>query len=353
MGPVVDDAAAGLQRCVDATPSGGTLDLPAGTYLMDGQLSITRPITLRTAALAMGALPCAAGTACAVLRASATLDVASGFVAIGTVDGVTLDHLVLDGNRAARTTSLAAQRCAAGNNRNGFNASAAGCTHCAFTNSVSMRALCDTGFEWRGDDATITDSTFAGNGDHATRNLWSDGLTLLQSDRARVERCTFADNSDIGFISGGARNASFRDNAMTQTLQDAFGALMLDNFNGGTHGDFTGATVTANRIDCSTGRCHFGIEVGPHPWYRSVNITGGIITANTVRGALQGINVEGGGTVAHPVQLFANPVTQWNTHGTFNCGVRTTTALNISPDSVVDRHGETGSASNVVWHDCP
>lgn len=350
----VEGAAAALQRCVDATPEGGALELPPGIYRMDGQLALRRPITVRTAGLGADAPPCAGDTTrCATLRASAELDVPGGFVFLGETTRVALDHLVLDGNREARVGSAAYTRCAGGDNRNGFNAMLAGCARCSFTASVSMRALCGTGFEWRGDEATVVDSAFRANGDHATRNLWSDGLTLLQSDRARVERCTFADNSDIGFISGGARGGVFRNNVITQGAQDAFGALMLDNFNGGTHGDFTGATVTGNTIDCGAGRCHFGIVVGPHAWYRSANITGGEVTGNTVRGALLGVNADGAGTAASPVQVFGNVIVQTFTRGTFTCGSRATSAFNISPDSVIDRRGETGGVTAMVWHDCP
>ena len=41
---------------------------------------------------------------------------------------------------------------------------------------------------------------------------------------------------------------------------------MMDNFNQPGLANFSGALVTNNTIDCGT-RCHYGIEVGPRPWY--------------------------------------------------------------------------------------
>jgi hypothetical protein len=343
-----------LQQCIDATPAGGTLEIPAGTYRIEGPVQIGHPMTLRTQGTSGASEACLGNIRCAALRAAPDLAVANGFLQLGATNDVVLDHLVLDGNRSARLGSSSAALCASGkNNREGFNATSGGCSHCSFLASASINALCGTGFEWMGDDATITNCTFRDNGDNTTKNMWSDGLTLLQSDRAVVEGNLFQDNSDVDLICGGARDGSIRNNTIVQSRQVAFAGLMLDNFNGGTHGDFAGAAVQGNTVSCGASLCHFGIELGPHPWYLSANITGGTVTGNSVSDARQGINVEGAGTVASPLVLYSNPVAGNATSAQFLCGTKSCSALNISPDSVVDRNGDTSPATSWTWHGCP
>jgi hypothetical protein len=221
-----------------------------------------------------------------------TLFVENGFVAIAG-ERVQLEHLVLDGNRAARLGSTAAATCAGGHNRVGFNATAQTCVDCGFISSASINALCGSGFEWLGDGATIIGSTFRDNGENGRHMMWADGLTLLQSDGAVVRNNEFIDNSDIGFISGGARGGVFIDNVVHQARQLAFGGLMLDDFNGYTHGDFDGARLSGNRVDCTQRQCDYGIVVGPHAWYPSANIRGGEVSGNTVLNAKMGMVVSG------------------------------------------------------------
>ncbi len=347
-------ASAAIQRCIDATPAGGTLVIPDGIYRIDAQLVINHPMTFGTVGLAASVANCLdAGTSCATLQAATTLDVSGGMLLLAGTDHVVLDHIVLDGNRSARLGSMAAMRCAAGVNRNGFNAVNAASTNCSFLHSASIRALCGSGFEWRGDGATVTGSVFRDNGENAVMNMWSDGLTLLQSDGARVVGNRFENNSDVSFISGGARGATFQDNQFVQSTQVVFAAFMMDNFNSSTSGDFTGTTTSGSVIACNAQLCHFGIQIGPHPWYLSTNTIAGTVTGNTVTGARQGMNIEGGGTAAAPVRVFANAVSGSPASATFLCGTRATSNVNISPDSFVDRNGETAAVTARTWHDCP
>ena len=341
-----------LQTCVDQTREGGVLELPAGTYLMDGQLRLTKPITLRTEGLAGGAGSCLHGLTCATLEAAPGLYVENGFVMIAG-ERVVLEHLVLDGNRAARLGSAAASTCAGGFNRVGFNATAQSCVNCGFITSASINALCGSGFEWVGDGATIIGSSFRDNGDNSRHMMWSDGLTLIRSDGAVVRNNEFIDNSDIGFISGGARGGVFIDNLVLQTRQLAFGGLMLDNFNGSSHGDFAGAVLRGNRVDCTNRQCDYGIVVGPHAWYPSANIRGGEGSGNTVLNAKLGLVVSGGGTADAPVILFGNTVSGSPSSATFLCGSRPSANAVISPDSVVDTRGDPAPFSHFPVTDCP
>jgi hypothetical protein len=352
------DATAALQACITAAASGSTLALPAGIFRISGVVTIDEPLTLTTAG-ATGASCLDWSTApCAVLRADATTLPSSGgtrgFVRLGTLatatSAVTLDHVVVDGNRAARLGSAAANACASGNNGEGINIGS-NCASCAFKASVSARAVCGSGFEHDGDGLVVDDADFFGNGDHDTQNMWSDGLTIHKSDAAQVKNSRFVDNSDVGFISGGGVNAVYTNNTAQQLVQASFAAMMLDNFNSAALGDFTGATLTNNVVYCPV-PCHFGIELGPHPWYASPNIKGGTVTGNVVVGAFIQINAQGAGTAGQPTVIDGNTLGASPTHATFLCGnVNGLTSLNVSAESVVDLKG--GTATGSISVPCP
>jgi hypothetical protein len=350
-------AAAAIQSCIDGTPENGTLALAPGIYRIDAQLHLTRPITLRTAGLSPLAPGCfSPGTRCATLQADPNLDVELGLITLGTdaapTHDVIVEHLVIDGNRSARTISAAALQCAQGHNAYGMNATAQ-CQHCTFTYSASVRALCGTALGFQGNDPTITFSDFRDNGVHVRLPpRFSDGLTLAHADRAVVAHNVFRDNTDVGLVCGGSTDATIADNVILQLTQGAFAGLMLDNFNGTSSGDFTGAVIQGNVVNCSTHLCDFGIELGPHPWYASPNLIAGTVTGNTVINATQGINASGAGTADHPMVVFGNTVSGSATSGTFTCGPRPTSDFNISPDSFVDRQGETSPVTSQTFAGC-
>ena len=355
-----DDARLAIQTCIDATPVAGTLALPAGIYRLSGAVAITKPMTVTTAGASGNAASCLADDAprCAVLRADATLLPSAsgnrGFVRMGlagaAVSSVTLDHVVVDGNRAARLGSPAATACASGNNGEGINIGAS-CANCSFVGSASARALCGSGLEWDGDGLTVKNSVFLGNGDHATQNMWSDGLTIHKSDGALVDGCRFIDNTDVGFISGGGTNAHYTGNVALQLEQASFAAMMLDNFNNGALGKFGGTVMSGNTVVCAA-PCHFGIELGPHPWYASPNIEGGVVSGNVVRGAYIGINAQGAGTAASPTVITGNDLGPTPASATFQCGtVSGLSSLNVSAESVVDLKG--GTAAGSISVPCP
>jgi hypothetical protein len=353
------DARSALQACIDATPTNGTLALPAGIFRLSGILSIAHPMTLTTSGAA-NTPNCLAygGPPCAVFRAD---DVVSpmaastrGFVRLGTlgtqVSAVTLDHVVIDGNRGARLSSGPAGQCAAGNNGDGISVGA-NCAGCTIAHVVSARALCGSGMEWDGDGITVKDSVFFANGDHTKNNMWSDGLTIHKSDNAVVDSCAFIDNSDVGFITGGGINAKYTNNVAQQLSQTSFAAIMLDNFNSGALGDHTGAVLSGSLVACPAG-CHFGIELGPHPWYASPNIKGGTVTNNTVVGANIEINAQGTGTQAAPTVITNNTLGQTPASAKFLCGtVNGLSPLNVSSESVVDLKG--GKATGTISVPCP
>ncbi len=196
-------------------------------------------------------------------------------------------------------------------------------------------------------------SVFRDNGDHTKQNMWSDGLTIHKSDGAVVEGCRFVDNSDVDLISGGGTSSSFKANFVQHNRQASFAGLMLDNFGGATSGDFTGAIVSGNTVLCGAQQCDFAVELGPHPWYLSPNVLGGTVTGNVVAGGKFNVNVEGGGTAQQPMVVTQNTIGPALSSATFNCGVRATTAFNVSPDSHVDVQGGPQATGAIAFHLCP
>jgi hypothetical protein len=351
--------AAAVQQCIDEAPVGAIVEVPPGQYVLDRQLRIGKPLTLRTAGIASPFPVCRADPdRCAVFVAAPDLSAENGFVRLESTSDVTLSHVVLDGNREARLASPAAQACQEGRNRGGFNATALDCVRCALHDVVSRRALCGTAFEWTGAFAAIRHSTFADNGDGSSRLMWADGLTALYVPDSVVTDNLFADNSDIGLIVGHGARALIARNRVVQQRQHAFAGLMLDNFNSSdrrVRGDFRRAVITANTIECGTYQCGFGIQLGPHPWYRSPNIEGGEVTGNRISGAGVGINVDGAGTRRAPIAVYANTVLRVDEPSTFPlCSrVAESSFMDIAPDSVVNRRGdETMPARRRSWHDC-
>ena len=131
---------------------------------------------------------------------------------------------------------------------------------------------------------------------------------------------------------------------------------MLNVFSSGAPRDYTGTIVTGNTIDCSAARnCHFGIQLGAHPWDASLpNILGGDVHGNSVVWARQGINVDGAGSAASPLLIYGNTSTNSAPgSASFMCGNHSTSNFNINTgDSVVNRNGDTSPITTFAWHNC-
>lgn len=332
-----------LQDCLDRAPAFSSVEIPPGTYLLHRQVSVSTPLTLRTAGSANTSLSCmAAPDQCAILMAGPDLLEANGFLIIHSTNNVMLEHLVLDGNRNARLSSAAAQSCQAGKNSRGFNAAVLGCVRCALDDVVSRNALCGTGMVWSGAQAVIRRSEFRANGDATTPRMWADGLTLVYAPESEIRQNRFIDNSDVGLIVGYGVRSRVERNVVLQRTQAAFAGLMLDNFNSNELGDFRGAVIANNTVDCGSQLCLFGIQVGPRPWYHARNIVGGEVYSNEVHGAKVGINVDGAGLRRVPIAIFANRVWNIPAQSSFSDCARPipTDWMNIAPTSVVDRRDE-------------
>jgi PEP-CTERM motif len=342
-----EDASAELYRCISSTPTSGTLEIPAGTFRVDTQLVVDRPMTVRTQGT-QSSPPCLGSIPCATLQASPTFFGNGGFLILGPLDwthvsNVEIDHLVIEGNRSARIGSAAYEICrdttVPNHGRWGFNAEARGCYYCILTNSASIHSLCGTGFAWLGDDVTIKDNIFGWNGDHWGDLQMSDGLTIT-ADRAVISDNQFIDNSDVNFIMGGSRNATVTNNKIIQQNTASYAGFMLNRFGDKGSKDFTNTIVSGNSISCAKGTCFFGMNIGAHAFEYppGSNIEGGKIEGNVVEGGFFTVNIDGAGTKANPLTFKNNALSHHDPYLFSGCDggvLLPASLLNIAPDSVM------------------
>jgi parallel beta-helix repeat protein len=327
-----------LQNCLNAQPIGGVFEIPAGQYRVDKQLLVSGSKTLRTQGTVNETQSCLGKLPCATFFAGLELQAIGGMLAANGTSGVHFANIVLDGDRIARMSTRAYKQCKAGKAgvQFGLNAVARPCKGCSFKYSASINTLCGTALDWRGDDAVIQHSIFSGNGDHFDTRAWADGLTLLESNNAVVTNNQFIDNSDIGFIFGGGTNSVVKNNLVRQSGMRAFAGMMLDNFNGGTSGNFTGAVISGNNVQCAQNKCLYSVNLGPHAWYQSRNIFGGSVVDNVFTGGVIALNVDGAGTDADPIFISGNTLaTEKNPviPNTPPCRKLQSTLFSISTDS--------------------
>lgn len=165
------DASASINACV-AAAGGSSLALPPGTYLIaSAAIDISASgFTLSTAGVDASAPGCGrpGSSPCATLRASAGLASTYGVLSVHDASNVTVDHIVMDGNRWERLTGPAGLACAAenGNRAIAYTAGIHNCDGCSLNGAVSMHAVCGTGLEFSGTGFTVTDSFFHINGSY-------------------------------------------------------------------------------------------------------------------------------------------------------------------------------------------
>jgi hypothetical protein len=339
-------AADALQECISRAPAYSSVEIPLGAYVFHRQVVVATPLTIRTAGTAGTSLSCASTPdACATFVAAADFTDPWGLILVTSTNNVSLEHIVIDGDRQARLASRPARACLDGRNIFGFNASVLNCSHCGLADVLSRNALCGTGMAWVGANATIQNSTFQANGDGVNNSLWADGLTVIYAPQSEISDNQFIDNTDVALIVGYGVSSRIERNVVHQRTQASFAGLMLHNFSSNdlsTGGDFRGAVVAHNTIDCGPQLCVFGIQVGPRPWNAKLIVVGGELHDNEVRGAKVGINVDGAGVFRAPVAIHDNVVSAVPEGVYFSDCSRpiATGSINISPTSVVDRGGE-------------
>ena len=296
------DASLTLQACLDRTPEAVALELEPGRYSLSHRLRLDRAITLRTKGRA-GTTACTADAShgCAELFALPEFGDQMGML-LATA-AVTVDHIVLNGNRKGRGGTFSYSQCATvADNTMGFNGTF-DCAFCTFQHSASMYALCGTGLLVTGpaSGVTITGNTFAYNGVHTTQAMWSDGLTVHDAADSTFLGNSFIDNSDIDLIFGGCQRCAIRNNVVTHSADPAagsFAAIMIQKWPA-TSGSYENVDVSENSVDCGpTRNCGSGLYIGSESWYPETpygtlvdGATSGLITKNSVVNAMNALYI--------------------------------------------------------------
>ena len=330
-------ASAVLQDCVNRTPDGTALDLPPGRYVLDRQVRVERPIVVRTAGVRADDAACGetAAPVCAEFAADAGFADPFGLlISTAPNDHLTLDHLVLDGNKQLRGGSGSARRCASEQSENqyGFNADLNNCKECRVTNSTFKNALCGTGLRvW---NVSVVNSRFTGNGVH-TGKMFADGLTVGRCDASYVVNNQLSDNTDVDLIFGSGIGCRGQDNVITHTpdrSQGSFVGLML--FTWYTAGHYFDSDFSFNRMDCAD-QCGIGLYLGADQAFGpyATFIEGGSVHDNTIHGAHQGVAVD----AARNVVFYNNHVAGTSATSPTFCGTLPTTAYSMSPETQLDR----------------
>lgn len=335
------DASQALMDCIGRTPAGGQLDLPPGRLLLTHRIWISKPIKIATAGLSEGDAPCGAlETRCATLVVDADssshptsfpIDVNSG--------GVSLTHLIIEGSNDPRIVA----DCGGPPERRVYvGALRIQGSDFVLRKSVLRNFACHTAMQVRAGykNLTIENNLIGPNGNHSIKNMWSDGVTVHDSEYAVVRNNRFIDNTDVQLIFGGCRNCSIEGNLFRHNDSfsgASFAELMLNTFPG-TSGNFDGSRISGNRIDCGAAkRCGYGIMVGASPWRSSTGssraggMSGGTVARNFVRNAAIAINVD---APTGPVQISANRVTSSGATRASDCGEHPWPAVNVAPDAI-------------------
>lgn len=290
------EASADLQACIDATPVGTVLSLPPGRLMIANTVRIDRTILVMTENRTES-LPCELDdSACFQLRATANAypTNGAGLLAITGANAAVI-NIIVDGNRTARVGSLAHQACVNGNNGLGFVMSAVG-NGISVHGVVAKNAVCGTGFHAMGNGLRINKNLIAYNGVHDQNNLWADGMTVTETTGSQFVGNTFIDNTDVDFIFGGGKNTLITQNTVLHSdsfAGSSFAAIMLHSWpNGASSGDYTGADVSSNNVDCGARRrCGIGLYLGAESWYSSP-LFGGFVHDNRINNALAGFMIE-------------------------------------------------------------
>jgi len=346
------DASAALLDCIGRTPAGGRLELPAATYVVRKQVRIVRPIVISTAGVADSAPGCdklGAGR-CATIRVDLDGAPNPNIMPLEmAADGISLIHLVFEGSgdpKLRADCSLPDRRPLGGGMR---------VLNSNFTlrKSVLRNFTCYTTMEVLADSnaLTIEDNFIGPNGDYRPGEIWTDGITIHDSEDSIVRRNTFIDNTDVQLILGGCRRCRIENNIFRHGgafSGGSFAELMLQAFPS-TSGDYTGTVVTGNKIDCGAARlCGYGIMIGANPWKAGENprypgaMFGGRITANTVTNALIGINID---SPTGPVEIYGNTVRSSGGPRRGDCGVRDWPAVNVAPGAARWVRGDPSNTS--------
>jgi polygalacturonase len=293
-----DDTAA-LQAAIDATPSGGVLRVPPGTYRIACERGLVLKDGLRLElgdAILTG--PNVNGARCRVLDVSGRRNVTiRGGTLVGSrlgapqwgvgilasdaddlvIEGVTLrdfffDGILLTGNRGCRRVQV--RNVTAENNRR--------------TGLAAPAVL----------DLTIENSTFRGSrGQSPQAGVNCEPNAGGEVRQVHIVRSTFADNAGIGLYIHRALGVSVSD----ATVEDN---VVAGNEHGIVAAAVSGVTIRRNRVSGHRGRVRSGIALGEET-------SRAVVADNVLEGNFRGI-VSAGAT---GVEIRGNIVTGTGTTG--------------------------------------
>jgi len=303
------DASRVLQACIDSierTKVGSKLEIPAGAYTIASRILINRPMTLATAGVTTemeGCLNSDTAPACATLRASAgTLEMILQL----RRSNIIVDHIVVDGRKSVRgSTARDACKAQTPTTRPIQPLSQTiDLTDSKIIGSVFQDTPCGTGMEMvrskKGftQRVTIARTIFRNHGD---AELYSDGLTIHDAKNSRFFDNVFMDNADIDVVWGGCAGCTISGNRVVHTVEKtrgSFAGFMIHAFAKSSTGNYEGAIIKDNVVDCGPGRtCGAAFLFGSRGWY-DANPTKGFVFYNNIAtnaqtGFMIGSDVEG------------------------------------------------------------
>lgn len=324
-----------IQNCLDDySVTHGTWTIPLGVYRLDRNLIINGGFTWRSEGTTACSPSDTTGTTCAILKADANIQGIgnkNGILRATNVSNLTLDRVIIDGNRQARSfdasesgisycnTPYASPDVNPGNFQ-GMNILLEGVNNLLINGIVSMNTACGSSLTIIADNASITNNKFYANGNDAIKDHWADGLTLLQCRNCAVTDNIFSDNTDVALVFGSDKDTGettnrtiISRNKFFQPNKRVFAAINLTNFGGTQLGTFFNSQIRDNEIDCaSQGKrnCLFGIGLGGTPFAPEGPIFGGTVINNTIRGANIGVMIDG---VSSNWNVYGNVITNFST----------------------------------------
>lgn len=331
------DASAALADCLRAATPGGRLSLQPGIYRLNGPIIVHKPITIVTQGLAAGEAGCAElkHRRCATLL----LDPHAASFRPGTMpihiaaDGVTFSHLIIRGVSGARPQR---DRDYCGTPDRRPLAGGLRITGSDFTlrKSLVRDFACYSAVEVTASAQRprVRDNHIGPNGDHRPGEIWTDGVTVHDTNGAVIIDNRFVDNTDVQLILGGCRDCRIENNVFRHSgafSRASFAELMLHAWPT-TSGNYAGTVVRGNHVDCGVARrCGYGIMIGSAPWYAAPT-SGGTVVGNHVANAKIGINIDG---LTGPMEVRNNEVRASGGRYDSDCGQRNWPGANIAPGS--------------------
>jgi len=181
--------------------------------------------------------------------------------------------------------------------------------------------------------AKIIGNVIGPNGNHMIRNMWSDGITIHDSELTMIKENTFKDNTDVQLILGGCKSCTVVNNIFIHSSyfnRSSFAEIMIHSWPD-TSGDYTGSIISGNSINCGSHRsCGYGIMIGSEPWYPS-RVFGGTVRRNRVTNALMAINID---KLTGPMNVGDNSVLESGGVASSDCGIKRWPAYNIAAASL-------------------